>query len=175
MRIKVPSARNIEIYHRLEDDAESIRDVAEDFWVSPTRITQIHGQVHRWHRCSAPDPEMDRFRRQHAVAACRRHVSRAGRLFGRMMDAFRDSQGEERRTREGQGGVVATTRMCHGDPKFLDYALKYSREQRDATLEIAKLPDEYFLPMSLEFVEPTAEEPSRSVAVPVRLNMMDRG
>ena len=87
MRVHIPSARNLEIYHFLEDDGDSIREVAHRFRVSPTRITQIHSQVDRWYRCSAPDPEMDHYRRQDAVASCKRHKVRAGRMYGRMEEA----------------------------------------------------------------------------------------
>jgi hypothetical protein len=157
MRITLPSARNVEIYHRLEEDGASIRDVAEEFWLSPTRIGQIRGQVHRWYRNSAPDPE-DRYRRQHAVAACKWHQTRSGRMYGRMMDAFRDSQGEERRSREVDGRLVTTTRMNYGEGKYCTLALRYSREQRDAALLLARLGDEYFVPPDVEYVQPTEDE-----------------
>jgi hypothetical protein len=159
MRVHIPSARNLEIYHFLEDDGDSIREVAHRFRVSATRITQIHDQVDRWYRCSAPDPEMDRYRRQDAVASCKRHKVRAGRMYGRMMDAFRDSQGEQKRSREAlSGGTVTTTIMSHGDPKYLTFALRYSKEQLNAALTLAKLPDEYFVPPDVEYVAPTEEE-----------------
>jgi hypothetical protein len=159
MRVHIPSARNLEIYHYLEDDGESIREVAHRFRVSATRITQIHSQVHRWYRCTAPDPEMDRYRRQDAVASAKRHKVRAGRAYGRMMDAYRDSQGEQKRSRESlSGGTVTTTTYSHGDPKFLTMALKYSQQEYQAALTLAKLPDEYFVPPDVEYVAPTEAE-----------------
>jgi hypothetical protein len=159
MRVHLPSARNLEIYHQLEDDGASIRDVADEFRLSPNRIVQIRGQVHRWYQCCAPDAETDQFRRQDAVASCKRHKIRAGRMFSTMMDAFRDSQGEEKLTRDSRsGGAVTITRMSHGDPKYLTVALRYSREQLNAALTLAELPDEYFVPVAVEVVEPTAAE-----------------
>jgi hypothetical protein len=157
MRITLPSARNLEIYHDLEDDGDSIRAVAERYWLSPTRIVEIRTQVHRWYQHSAPDPD-DRYRRQHAVAACKRYQSRAGRMFGRMMDAFRDSQGEETRTTDVEGRLITTKRMNYGEGKYCTLALRYAREQRDAALFLAKLGDEYFVPPDAEYVAPTDEE-----------------
>jgi hypothetical protein len=166
MNIPIPSARNLEIYHRLSDDAESVRVVAREFGLSPTRVVEISSQVQRWYKCAAPDWELDgKFRRQHAVSACKRHEERAQRMYGRMMDAFRDSQGEEQKTRATLGGgSVTTTSTCHGDPKFLTTALRYSREQMNTALTVAKLPDEYFVPPEVEFVEPSAEELAREAA-----------
>jgi hypothetical protein len=105
---------------------------------------------------------MDRFRRQDAVSWCKRHKTRAGRMYGLMMDAFRDSQGEQQITRDARhSGAVTTTRMSYGDPKYLSFALRYSREQLNAALTMAELPEEYFLPTNVECLETPQEEIAR--------------
>jgi hypothetical protein len=41
-------------------------------------------------------------------------------MYGLMMDAFRDSQGEQHITRDARhSGAVTTTRTSYGDPKYL--------------------------------------------------------
>jgi hypothetical protein len=162
MRIQLPSARNLEIYHLLADDGESIREVASEFQLSPSRIVEIEKQVERWYKCAAPEWRADReFRRSDAVALGKRHQERAGRMYSRMMDSFRDSQGEQRHSIETKQGTVTQVRMCHGDPKYLTMALRYSREQFQTQLVLAKLPDEFFEPPEFELVEPSAEELAR--------------
>jgi hypothetical protein len=78
-----------------------------------------------------------------------------------MMDAFRDSQGEQRSVVETKQGTITQVRMCHGDPKYLTMALRYSREQFQTQLVLAKLPDEFFDPPEFELVEASPEELAR--------------
>jgi hypothetical protein len=157
MQIPVPSVRNLEVFHRVHTDDRSLREVGREFNLSHNRVAEICEQVERWRKYVAPDWEESRNRRQDSVALCKFHKERSGRGYQILMDAWRHSG--ERRT---ECGAVTTTVKTPGDPKYLLQALRCSREQVNAALVLAKLPDEFFLPPeNIEVVEMTPQQIAR--------------
>jgi hypothetical protein len=126
-----PNARDFEVFEFVVVGGKSTRDAATKFGLSQTRICQIVERMRQWQAevvpQESPIPEERRLRLARHVA-----VQRIEYLYGEVMEAWRRSQGEVKKSRCSRfGDDVTTTFFSPGDPKYLIAAMRLAKAQAD--------------------------------------------
>jgi hypothetical protein len=136
MRATEPSDRNYLIFCDVEFAGRSLRSVAEEQDISPTRVQQIVAEMRAWFIASTPEWVRDTDPDTAPMHACRFHHERLQHLYSLSMQAWRASQTDVTTTRVRPGvldnGEVRVTQRCFGQPRYLTTALQLSRAQIDA-------------------------------------------
>jgi len=118
-----PSGRDFEVFEAVILGGKSTREAAEQFRVSQTRVCQLVERVRDWQAEVLPaesDSDERRLRLAKILAA-----GRLDHLYGEMMQAWRRSQGEMKKTRSSRfGDDVTTTFFSPGDPKYALAAMR---------------------------------------------------
>jgi len=125
-----PSGRDFAVFEAVILGGKSTREAAEQFRLSQTRVCQLVERVREWQAEVLPaadgdDDEERRVRLAKIVAA-----GRLDHLYGEMMQAWRRSQGEMKKTRSSRfGDDVTTTFFSPGDPKYALAAMRLATAQ----------------------------------------------
>jgi hypothetical protein len=143
MRHDEPSERNYAIFCAVEFEQQTVRAVAQQHDVSPTRVQQIVEQMRSWYETTTPewvkriDPAVE------PLVACRMYDDRLAYLSQQAMDAWRQSQGEQTVTRQTSGllhsgGQITTTKSTFGAPRYLVIAARLAKMRVDGSMRLAK-------------------------------------
>jgi hypothetical protein len=123
-----PSGRDFAVFEAVILGGTSTREAAEQFRVSQTRVCQLVERVREWQAEVLPaesDSDERRLRLAKILAA-----GRLDHLYGEMMQAWRRSQGEMKKTRSSRfGDDVTTTFFSPGDPKYALAAMRLATAQ----------------------------------------------
>jgi hypothetical protein len=168
MLLPTPSPRNLEIYNHVRHRGRSLRDAADEFNLSATRISEICAQVERWYAATMPEWAAHLNRESAALAAWRTHQQRLEQFYADVLEAWQLTKTD----------ITKRAVPGFGDPRCLLLALRLSLQQCAAATAIAKLPAEWFAkvasdPLPDEIAAPTepptgvcATEPTLPAAPP---------
>ena len=126
-----PSGRDFDVFSLVIVGGQTTRQAAGQFKLSQTRVCQIIDRVQTWQAevlpAESPLPEERQLRLGKHMAA-----ARLDHLYGEMMEAWRSSQGETKKTRNARfGDEVTTTTISCGDPKYLLAAMRLATAQAE--------------------------------------------
>jgi hypothetical protein len=162
MRATEPSDRNYAIFCDVEFAGRSLRSVAEEHDISPTRVQQIVAEMRAWYIASTPQWVRDTDPDTAPMLACRFHQERLQHLYSLSMQAWRASQTDVTTTRVRPGvldsGEVRITQRCFGQPRYLTTALQLSRGQIDAAERLNAICDKRDARKAAPAPEVTSEE-----------------
>ena len=136
-----PSGRDFEVYRRTAVEGRTTREVAAEFELSQTRVTQLRNKVFEWIGAHLPPPgrmsDEQRLRAAETLA-----FEQLQQQYAEAMEAWRNSATAVHVTRYVGRAIdegVTQVKESHGDPKYLKLATHISKAS--ARQKLALMPD----------------------------------
>src|SRR5690606_17188975 len=167
------SFRNLKIFEVIETGECSLREVAADYEISPTRVQQIVQQVRRWLRSTAGGDDL-RSPRQMLLDALYLFDERLKCLARAAYEAWHFSKGNYTEVHVCDGVRHERTKRSTGDPRHLASMLKIEKERLESAVAVYEHLPKFGEPKASDRViegattpcAPDVEEPEAAAEMP---------
>lgn len=172
MNLAIPSQRNRDIFHKVHIVGCSLRQVATEFGISPTRVVEICKQVDRWRVSTLPQQLAEKPPAVLLLDTCYRQMERLDEMYQQAHALWETACNSLNSSTDSNKDFDRRMRLVlAGEPRHVAQATRIVREQIHIAAVIAQMTEEMIekakqVPRLEMLPDPCAEEEASDMTSP---------